>query len=142
DARLDASKAGWPDWVASAAEPFDVGQKGELPGPLDRGAQLPLVSGAGPGQAAGQDLAPLSQESLERTLVLVVHDPNPRLTDRAGLLRPPHSSSSSSPLGAATGTGWAPSFTTTRKRSTDSSSLTARSNSGSAAPSVSNLATT
>src|SRR5581483_2846739 len=126
----------------SAGEALDVRQERELPGPLDRDAELALMAGAGARQAAGQDLAPLGQEPRQRALVLVVHDPHARLADRAGLLRAPHSSSSSSLLPAVTGAGCAPSFTTTRKRSTPSSSRIARSNSGSALGSVSNCATT
>ena len=42
---------------------------------------------------------------LERPIVLVIDDTNPRLADRAGLLAAPHSSSSSSARPVVTGTG-------------------------------------
>src|SRR6185503_11099834 len=131
-----------PDEARSADETLDVRQQGELSGTLDGGAQLPLVPRAGAGQPARQNLAALGQEPGQRALVLEVHHPHAALADGTGLLRAPHSSSSSSLLPAVTGTGWAPSFTTTRNRITPSSSLMARSNSGSAVGSASNLATT
>src|SRR5690606_21793318 len=104
--------------------------------------QLALMTRAGSGQPGRENLAPLGQETLERPLVLEVDDPHTGLTDGAGLGGALHSSSSSSLLAAATGTGWAPSLTTTRWRRTPSSSLMARSNSGSADAAVSNRAIT
>src|SRR5690242_19855893 len=127
---------------SSAGEPLDVRQQRQLPRALDRRAELALMSGAGARETARQDLPALGQEPGQGALVLEVHDPDAGLTDGAGLRGSLHSSSSSSPVFAAVaGTGWAPSFTTTRWRRTPSSSFTARSNSGSAVASVSNLAT-
>src|SRR5262249_5723030 len=120
----------------------DVGQQRELARPLDRGAQLPLVPRTGARESARQDLAALGQEPRQGSLVLVIHHPHAALADGTGLLWPSHSSSSSSLFPGVTGTGWAPSFTTTRNRSTPSSSLIARSNSGRPVASASNLATT
>src|SRR5699024_10547776 len=103
----------------SAGEPLDVGQQRQLPGALDRRAELPLVACASSRQTARQDLAPLGQEARQSPLILEIDDPDTRLADGAGLGGALHSSSSSSPvLATVTGTGWAPSFTTTRWRNT------------------------
>src|SRR6185503_13548626 len=49
-----------------------VGDERDLPRPLDRGLQLPLVLGAGPRDPARQDLAALGHERPDQLDVLVV----------------------------------------------------------------------
>ena len=56
---------------ASADEALDVRQEGQLARPLDGGAELALVPGAGARQPARQDLAALGQEPGQRPLILV-----------------------------------------------------------------------
>ena len=57
-------------------KPLMYGSRASCARPLDGGAELPLVPGAGAGQPARQDLAALGQEPGQRALVLVVHDPH------------------------------------------------------------------
>src|SRR2546425_4151694 len=106
---------------------------------------LPIYAG----QATRQDLAALRQEPAQRAVVLVVEHADPGLAHGARLRGASHASSSSSSsssvaITAAAGAGLAgrPSDTTTRNRSTPSSSLTARSYSGSSSAAASNCATT
>src|SRR5262249_44386508 len=51
-----------------------VGQEGRRPRPPDRPRQLPLVSGAAPGDPPGRDLASLRDEVPEPANVLVVDE--------------------------------------------------------------------
>ena len=58
-----------PEAVASGRDNLlvsDVGQQGDLTGTLDGGGQVTLVSGAGTGGTAGQNLAALGQVTAER----------------------------------------------------------------------------
>ena len=50
----------------------NVGQQGDLTGTLDSGGQVTLVSGAGTGGTAGQDLAARGQVTAELAGVLVI----------------------------------------------------------------------
>src|SRR5207244_12143182 len=132
----------------SAAVPLDVGEQRELARPLDRGGELALMSRAHPRQPARENLAALGEKTAERAIVLVVEHPDPGLAHGARLRGPSHASSSSissttttsASLTAGTGSGFAgsPSDTTTRKRTTPSSSFTARSYSGRSSAAVSN----
>ena len=51
----------------------DVGQQGDLTGPLDSQGQLALMHGAGAGGPAGQDLGTLRQETAQLGRVLVIN---------------------------------------------------------------------
>src|SRR6266478_2432939 len=135
----------------SADVPLDVRQQRELARPLDRGRELALMARAHSRQPAGENLAALGEEAAERAIVLVVEHPYPGFAHGARLGGPSHASSSSisstttsAAITAGAGSGFAgrPSDTTTRKRSTPSSSFTARSYSGKRSAAVSNCATT
>src|SRR5712671_3113759 len=135
----------------SADVPLDVRQQRELASPLDRGRELALMARAHSRQPAGENLAALGEEAAERAIVLVVKHPYPGFAHGARLGGPSHASSSSisstttsAAITAGAGSGFAgrPSDTTTRKRSTPSSSFTARSYSGKRSAAVSNCATT
>ena len=66
----------------------DVGQQSDLAGTLDGAGQVTLVSGAGTGGTAGQDLAALGQVTAELSGVLVIdagHLINAESTDRPTL---------------------------------------------------------
>ena len=70
----------------------DVGQQGDLTGALDGGGQVTLVSGAGTGGTAGQDLAALGQVKAELCSVLRVdncHLVNAEITYLLGLAGTP-----------------------------------------------------
>jgi hypothetical protein len=54
-----------------------IGQKGQVPGPLDRHGQTPLMPGASSRSAAGGDLAPISDKAAQKVGALVVYDINP-----------------------------------------------------------------
>ena len=61
-----------PEAVASGRDNLlvsDVGQQGDLTGTLDGGGQVTLVSGAGTGGTAGQNLAALGQVTAEQTFL-------------------------------------------------------------------------
>lgn len=52
----------------------NVGQKGQVPGPLDSYGQTPLVLGTGSRPAARLDLAPIGEKAAQKFGPLVVYD--------------------------------------------------------------------
>src|SRR6185369_8191150 len=63
----------------------EVGQEADVPGALDRLAQLTLLLGRNRGDAARDDLATLGHEALQETHVLVVDLGRVLARERAGL---------------------------------------------------------
>jgi hypothetical protein len=53
-----------------------IGQKGQVPGPLDRRGQTPLVLGTGSCPTARLDLAPIGEKPTQAVGLLVVYDFN------------------------------------------------------------------
>src|SRR6185437_4636621 len=134
--------------------PADVRDDRQVSRALDRGRQLTLVTRADAAQAARQNLAVVGDESAERAVVFVVDETNARLAEWTGLLWATHGYSSSSSssasrrrLAAASSSsdiGGAPtscSNSVIRWRTMPSSSLMARSYSGSEAASAEKRAT-
>src|SRR5919199_894409 len=68
----------------------DVGDEREVARLLDRDRELPLVARADAAQATRQNLPVVGDEAAERAVVLVVHEADARLAERAGLLWAAH----------------------------------------------------
>src|SRR5690606_19818929 len=85
-----------PDSHLLPRVPLDEGEDREVPGPLDRGTELSLVTRARARHPTRQDLALVRDEARQRLLILVVDQPDPGLTELAVLCMPPHRYSSSS----------------------------------------------